>query len=350
VNAAYGRYGHRLVFEALSVGDPSAPAGVVYRWNDLDGDRRPTTIELTAVDAVGPCCGTTPRDSIATGLSRPTTRELVLGMEHTFGSWRWRISGIDRRESNQLVLAEVGLSPADFDVRLVEDPGIVLAAVVTTATLPIASRRPSSFMKNAAQLTNAAGVPGRYQAAEIDVERAMGAWTFRFGGLTHRAEMAGGNRGYRWDENDPGVLGELGVNPNAAVFARGRVFFDRAYIIKVGGDYMAPGGVRVSAAARYMDGQPFARVVVADGLGQGTDLVPTYPRGGQRFTYALTLDGRVEKRIQAGRASVALFGEALNLLDLAHEVEEDIVTGPLFRTVTAVQPPRSFRVGLGLSF
>jgi hypothetical protein len=34
---------------------------------------------------------------------------------------------------------------------------------------------------------------------------------------------------------------------------------------------------------------------------------------------------------------------------MKNEVEEDVVWGPRFRTVTAVQPPRTVRLGLRLS-
>jgi len=40
--------------------------------------------------------------------------------------------------------------------------------------------------------------------------------------------------------------------------------------------------------------------------------------------------------------------EGFNLFNNAHEVEEDVVSGPGFRTPTASQPPRVVRVGLRL--
>ena len=65
----------------------------------------------------------------------------------------------------------------------------------------------------------------------------------------------------------------------------------------------------------------------------------------------MTLDARVgaEWRFAAGRTAGLVF-EAFNLLNLANEVEEDIVTGPAFRTITAVQPPRVLRIGVRLTF
>jgi hypothetical protein len=91
-------------------------------------------------------------------------------------------------------------------------------------------------------------------------------------------------------------------------------------------------------------------VVVAEGLNQGTEPIPTYPRGGQRFTFTGTLDARVEWRLSRDARALGLVLEAFNLANMANEVEEDIATGPAFRTITAVQPPRVIRVGLRVGF
>ena len=46
----------------------------------------------------------------------------------------------------------------------------------------------------------------------------------------------------------------------------------------------------------------------------------------------------------------SLLLEAYNLLNTNNEVEEDVRTGPTFRFPTAVQPPRSVRLGLRFTF
>jgi hypothetical protein len=58
----------------------------------------------------------------------------------------------------------------------------------------------------------------------------------------------------------------------------------------------------------------------------------------------------VRKGFTVGPRRVEIIAEAFNLLDRALEVEEDIVTGPAFRTVTAVQPPRAVRLGARVTF
>ena len=48
-----------------------------------------------------------------------------------------------------------------------------------------------------------------------------------FGATASAANGSGGNRGYGPLENDQDVPGELFTNPNAATYARGRLFSDR---------------------------------------------------------------------------------------------------------------------------
>ena len=49
-------------------------------------------------------------------------------------------------------------------------------------------------------------------------------------------------------------------------------------------------------------------------------------------------------------AGSTLFADAYNLLNASSEVEEYVVTGPRFREITAVQPPRSFHLGARVTF
>jgi hypothetical protein len=350
ITSSYGWYRHRLLLNDLAVGDPSAPSGSMYRWNDLDGNGAPSIVELTSrVAAVG---AGTPGSSIDDGLHRPTTREFRIGVEHSIGSWRWSITGLDRREDDLTAIVNTGVTAQDYSVSYVDDPGIDVEGRSGYAPLPIYDRQPASFGLDRYLLTNATGEPSRYQGVEIALSKDAGdRWYFRFGGTAYRAESVGANRGYRPDENDQGLLGEVYTNPNAGTFARGRSFFDRAYVMKVLGAYTGPGPLRASVIARYQDGQPFARLVVVDGLNQGTEIIQAYPRGLQRFTFTGTVDSRVELRWPLGdRRFVSLALDAFNLANMDLEVEEDIVYGPSFRTVTAVQPPRVLRLGVRLGF
>jgi hypothetical protein len=70
-----------------------------------------------------------------------------------------------------------------------------------------------------------------------------------------------------------------------------------------------------------------------------------------RFTYTLTLDARLEKGFALGHGRrVAIALDVFNLTNMANEVEEDPVSGATFRQTTAVQPPRTARLGFRFEF
>ena len=348
----YGRYPHNLPLSYFAVGDPAGPAGTVYRWDDVNGDRRHDGSELTLLGPVGFCCAGGAANTIDPELRRPTTDEFLIGIERAAGPWRLRFTGLDRRERNLVALVNVGVTATqDYTVMFIQDPGVDIAGRSGFEELPIYNRRVASFGRDRYTLTNVGGKPSRHQGLEIAIERNLsGSWSMRFGAAAYRSEGVGASRGFLPLENDQGLLGEASLTPNAQTSARGRLFFDRAYVIKLSGTYLAPGDVHLGLVARYQDGQPFSRVIIAEGLNQGPEIVQAYPRGGQRFTFTFTLDARVEKEVVLGRGRLGIVLETFNLLNTLKEVEEDVVTGPSFRTMTALQPPRAIRFGLRLAF
>ncbi len=103
-----------------------------------------------------------------------------------------------------------------------------------------------------------------------------GSWnrTFLFAGATMGWTMGrAGNRGFGPSENDLGVVGELFADPNAATHARGNLFSDRQYTVKIAGVQRFAHDVRVGAIARYQDGQAFSRMVVIPDLNQGAEAI-----------------------------------------------------------------------------
>jgi len=351
VTTGYSWYRNRLPLSYLSVGDPNGPTGTVSRWDDRNGDLQFTPSELTPVAYVGSCCAGGVTSLIDPDLVAPYSTEFLIGAEHVLGAWRMRITGVDRREHNGVALVNTGVSAADYQVIDVPDPGIDVDGGTTAQTLRVYGRTPASLGRDRYTLTNPDGLSALYQGVDITVDREfLRRYFFRFGGSAYRIKSTGMNRGFESGENDQGILGEAFLTPNALTSADGRSFFDRAFVIKISGAYRAPGDVHVGMVARYQDGQPFSRLVLADGLFQGRDLVMAIPRGAQRFTYTFTLDARVEKDFTFGRRRVGLLLELFNLTDATIETEEYVVTGPQFRSVSAVQPPRAVRVGVRVAF
>ena len=120
--------------------------------------------------------------------------------------------------------------------------------------------------------------------------------------------------------------------------------------MKIAGIYRFPWRTRLGAILRYQDGQPFSRLVIAPNLTQGPTVVRSYANGGSAFSYIGTLDIRVQKAFTTGRAEVAAIMDLYNLPNLANEVTEHIVTGTMFRTPIALQPPRTALLGVRVTF
>ena len=338
------QYRHALPLAQAAFADTAAPSHEVYRWNDRNTDGVFTPGEQGPLVArVGPGGGFS---SVDEGLRAPLTREVLFGIERRGALWTARFVGLYRRETRLLETVNVGVTADDYIRTTVPDPAGDLIGPGDDQLLPVYARRPASFGRDQYLLTNVTGDDAWHEGAEITVMREGERVGLLLGATAHRSDGPNAWRGFRPDENDQGLIGERRDDPNADTFARGRLFSDRAYSIKIAARYAAPGDLRLGAVARYQDGQPFARLLIVRDLPQGAEAIQAVPNGRHRFEFAITLDARVEKGFRLGRARLAAVAEAFNLLGNAHEVEEDVVTGPAFRTPTADQPPRVWRFGL----
>ena len=158
----------------------------------------------------------------------------------------------------------------NYSVTYVEDPGLNSLDPADDQLLPIFNRLPASFGTDSYVLRNVDDDKAIDHGVDLVLERVFdGRWGMVAGATAHKSNGIGGNRGFRPDENDPGVLGEAFSDPNASTHARGRLFFERGYVIKWSAMYQLPYRLRGGTAARYEDGQHFSRVVLADSLNQG---------------------------------------------------------------------------------
>ena len=216
--------------------------------------------------------------------------------------------------------------------------------------LPIYNRPPATFGADRYLLTNPADDETTFVGAELTGQFDLRPVFMLFGLTAGRSEGLSANRGFRAVENDASLVGELYTDPNARTYAQGRLFTERGYTIKWSGIYRLPYDLRFGWAARYQDGQHFARLVVVPGLNQGPEIVRAFRNGRTRFTFTATLDARLQKGFTVGSRRLAILIDGYNLLNTQIEIEEFQVGGPLSRTTTAVQPPRALHAGLKLSF
>jgi hypothetical protein len=330
----------------LAYGDPNASTGDVYRW---DGGTLPAS---PVVARVGPGTGgDTSFSAIDPDLKRPITDQFVFGLESTpLSTLRLSVVGLARRQQSLIQVVNTGVPSTGYTMFTVADDNVDLAGTADDQLLPVYNRKPDTFAQDRYLLTNPDLEDARMNAVIV-----AGVWTWnrvflRAAGTASRATGPAANRGYTAIENDQSITGEVLSDPNAATYARGRLFNDRAYTIKVMSTVRIGRGFRLGAIARYQDGQPFSRLVIVNGLNQGTEAIRAFSNGLSRFTYRATVDARLQKDIGAGRGHINLIADAYNLLKLSTEVEEYVVTGARYREVTAIQPPRSFHLGARITF
>jgi hypothetical protein len=348
VVAGYRRAPNRLNLNVLQIGDPAAPTATVTRW--VGGP--PPGAGAPVIDYVGPGTAGDPAfSSIHGDLRRPVTDEVVLGIETRRRGWlRIGLTGLARREANAIATVDTGVPLSSYSTIGIPDPGLVFEDPSDDQILVVYNRLPASFGQNQYLLTN----PDQQAATSYALTATAAGSTERlfllFGATASMANGFAANRGFLPIENDQDIVGELLTSPNAATFGRGRLFSDRAFTIKWTTVYRFPGDIRFGAIARYQDGQPFSRLVLASELNQGIEAVRPYPNGRNRFTFTGTLDLRLQKGFSLGAGRAAAIVDFYNLLTRGNEVEEYVVTGPAFRTPTAIEPPRSVHVGIRVTF
>lgn len=346
VFASYAHYRHRLPLDLLAWGDGAAPRADVFLWSDPSGNGAFEPGEQgTLVARAGPGA---PVGALDPALRPPRTEEVTAGLEGRFGALRVTLAGVRRDERSLIESVNVGVPGSAYTVTFIPDPSGDLSGPQDDQLLPLYARAPATFGDDLFLLTNPEGHDTTHQGVELTIELLTDRVRLLLAATAHRSDGQGGWRGFRPGENDQGRVGDLYDDPNSLTNARGRLFSDRAYTIKLAGSWRAPGDVRLGAVARYQDGQPFARLVLAD-LPQGLTAVQAIPNGRARFTFIATLDARVEKGFllgARGRAAVVL--EGFNLTQRGNEVEEVVVTGDDYRRVTFREPPRTLRLGLRL--
>ncbi len=344
----FNRYGYRLPLGDLAYGDSLAPTANVYQWAATGAD--PGVQQLGAlISRVGPGTGGDPAfSSIDPQLARPYINELTLGFESRPSNQTVvRVIGIARQEGQLIGLVNTGVPPSAYIVSTLVDPGNDHAA---GQILPVYNRPPATYGADRYLLTNPSGHHATFAGVDITAQTTVNRLFLMAGGTAGRSEATSPNRGFLVTENDQGLVGEVLTNPNAATNARGRPFTERGYTIKTAGIYHFPHEVRLGVAARYQDGQHFARLVIVPGLNQGVEAIRSSVNGKTRFTYTLTVDARLQKDfVLRGRRFTGVI-DAYNLLNTRTEIEEVPVTGPLSRSISAVQPPRSLHIGFRLPF
>ena len=359
LRAGFSRYTHRLLAEYLDFGNPDAPSSRTYLWNDLNGDRQFQRGELGALQKVSG--GNYSR--IDPGLKAPYTDEVMIGADIDLGPFDLRVTAMHRQERRLVETVDTGVPFSAYRAVTIHDNGgDNVPGTWDDKDLTVYEQNPSTLGKNAYLLTNPDGFKSFYQGVEIVLALKNGHSRLR-GSLSFSATRIVGTASQQPEsqEYDQGVVGNLYDDPNSLVNAKGRLFFDRAFIAKGTLAYALPWGLSAGMVAKYWDGLPFGRKLIVTGLAQGPFYVLATPRGndpqptgsqGHRVEYNLTVDLGIEKTFFiSGRRLMARI-DVFNLLNQDKNTRENDLSGDSFqaRVPLEIQAPRVFRAGVRYEF
>ncbi len=346
----YTRSAYRLALDLLAYGDPAAQTADLYRWDP--GLPAAAAGRGALVARVGPGTGgNADFTRIVPGLKRPVSDELAFGVEaNPSPRTRFQLAVVGRRESGFVGLVNLEAPVTAYTAFTVNDPGSNTGSPDDDKVISIYNRMPSTLGGDRYLLTNTGQDAALSGNLELSGQLTTARLTIYGGATASIAQGSAVNLGYGPLENDQSVVSDTYVTPNGNTFARGRLFNDRAFTIKLTGVYRFPWAVRFGAIARYQDGQPFSRVLVFPNLVQGTEAVRAFAAGDSRFRFIGTLDTRLSKGFAAGGRRVEAFLDAYNLLGLTYDVEEPAAAAPNDRTPIAIQPSRALHLGVRVAF
>ncbi len=348
----WARYGHALQGRYLDFGDASALGGQVYRWTDTNGDGQIQPRE------VGPLLRVFggPYSALSADISRPYTDEISFGLEQEL--WAGLSAGIRffRRDDHRLLaLNNTGVPFSDYTPVLFHDPGDDgVPGTPDDQFLVLYNRLPLALGKDFLVLGNY-GFHASYKGLEARIsKRLFRRWALAASFSASRT-LASTNPGNSAFQDDTGVIGTLGVDPNTLVSAQGRTHFDRAFTAKVSGYYSAPLGFHLGAVAAYYDGLPFGRLLFINGFNQGPFFVRAEPvghPGGFQTELNATLDARVARDFTLKRGVLSGYFDMFNILNANSNTLESALSGPAFltRVPLAVEAPRTARLGVQWTF
>ncbi len=350
---SFHRYHFTLPLSYLSFGHPEAPGSLVYVWDDRNQDhlfqpdeqgemRRREGPAFTAIDPE---------------IKRSYIDEAALSYQTVFGRhWTFTLSGFFRATRNLIRTINTGVPlTGSYIPRYHLDIGDDrIPFTYDDMIFTIFDQKKSTLGQDFYQLSNVESGTRttNYFGLDLYLQKKWGNRFTFFLTFTAIHCIGNANPGNTALENDDGVIGNLFHSPNNLIKAEGRLHFDRGYTARLGFRYLAPLGFRISAVAKYYDGQPFSRLKIIPDLNQGPVFIQTAPRGVARYSFNQTVDIRIEKIIDLGGGRLKFMLDGFNLLNLSLDTEEQFWTVPEYpeRFPTEIQSPRVFRLGMAYEF
>jgi len=352
--AAYFRLYAPLAGRYLDFGNRNSLSGFEYSWIDRNSDglfqsaeQGPLLMRFGGLFS-----------SISSSLRRPYSDEFDVGadimlLHRTFAG----IHLFRRDEKDRIAGIDVGVPTRSFSPVTILDPGPDgIAATFDDRKLTVYRQNPATLGQDRYLLTNPSGLSELHSGlvSEISTE-----WRGLTVGASMVAEKSWGatNPGDAALSNDPGILGSLLLDPNTAIHATGRSFFDRAYVGKIHASYRLPrAGLQLGTVVAYADGLVFARQLLVTGLPQGPFVVAATvrgsPGGGNRAQHVANWNLRLSREFCLPWGRIAATVDLLNVLNADQAIQENDLSGLSFnkRLPVALPAPRSLRLGFRFRF
>jgi hypothetical protein len=340
----------------LDYGSRDSLGGTRFQWADRNADGLWQPSETGTL--LGRFGG--PYSAIDPHLRRPYADQFDLCAETSLPSGVSAALRLFRRdEKNRIAAVNTGVPSQAFSPVVILDPGPdSKAGTFDDQTLTVYAQDPSTLGRDLYLLTNPPGL--RMLNYGLAAEIGGGVRFVKMHASFMAVKSYGPtNPGNGVLENDPGVIGALFQDPNTALNASGRAYFDRAYVGKAQVAATLParlGGIELAGTAVYLDGTPFGRRLLVTGLPQGPFLVAATvrgsPEGGNRTEYALNWNLRLGRTFPVRPGNIRLSVDILNVLNAGKKIQEVDISGPLFnrRLPAAIQPPRFVRFNMEFLF
>jgi hypothetical protein len=346
------RYYHSLPLNYLAYGNADSPGKLIYSWVDANADQTfqdgEQGILLRREGAVFA--------RIDPEIKQPSTDEFSVSWMRGFrDGWYFTLAAFLRTTRNLVESVNTGVLPADYlAVPFFDEGDDRILGTHDDLAFVVYNQKSETLGRDFYLLTNpdAGSRTSQYKGLDLTLMKRSGSKFFFFLSLTATEAIGTTSPGNTEWENDDGVIGSLYDTPNAAINARGRLRFDRAYTGRIGTTYRLPWGIRIGAIVKYYDGQPFARKIIVQGMNQGPFFIQAHPRGVSRYEYNMTVDVRLEKEFRWERGTLRLIIDGFNIFNRNLATQENEWTGPEFplRYATDIQSPRVFRIGANFGF
>jgi hypothetical protein len=356
LRGSYARLYSPLAGRYLDFGNANSLGGSEYQWLDTNGDRiyQPGEAGQLLRKFGGPYSSIDPQ------LKRPYADEFNVAAELSLSSKFFTSLRLFRRdEKNRIAVTNVGVPSGAYQPVQIIDPGPdSIPGTFDDQLLTVYSQNPSTFGQDQYLLTNPKGLRMMNEGL---VATAGGQWRSLKALASFMAVKSYGptNPGNSVLENDPGVIGALFQDPNTAIQAAGRIYFDRAYVGKIQLAGRTPkrfGAIEWANTVEYLDGLVFARRLLVNELPQGPLLIDTTvrgsPEGGNRAEYVLNWNLRIGRTFQLPYGAIRFALDVLNVTNANNRLQENDLSSPTFnqRLPVVIETPRFIRFELRYQF